>query len=239
MPVAVHHVRVDLAVAVAVRDHLAAGGEADEGAVVPPVVVLQRLAVAAAVDAVDAAHEAVARHVRGRRRTRSGSRAGSRASGCRATTACRCACRRCRLRCGRAGSASVGTKPRMLRARRVGEVAAHRCRSSWRGRSGAAATSSSGAAAPIRRRSRPAPRSCARTVFSRPRRGVDVRDAGGLPLASVITSRAMAPGDDLQLAGLQGGRQQHRRGREVGVGRAAAAALAAVVAGRAAVERLA
>ena len=40
--------RIDLAVRVVVRDHLAAAGEADGRAVEAPVVVLQRLAVAAA-----------------------------------------------------------------------------------------------------------------------------------------------------------------------------------------------
>src|SRR5258706_4198306 len=60
---AVHHVGIQLAVAVLVGDHLAPGREADEGAVEPAVVVLQGLAVASAVDLVDGTHEPVARHV--------------------------------------------------------------------------------------------------------------------------------------------------------------------------------
>src|SRR5213592_1567926 len=43
----VYHVRVDLAVAVVVGDHFAAAREADRGAVVAAVVVLELLAVAA------------------------------------------------------------------------------------------------------------------------------------------------------------------------------------------------
>src|SRR5439155_16863305 len=52
-------VRIDLAVRVVVRDHLAAAGEVHGCAVEAAVVVLQRLAVAAdAVEALNAAHEA-------------------------------------------------------------------------------------------------------------------------------------------------------------------------------------
>src|SRR5262249_27253522 len=58
----VHDRRGDVAVAVVVRDHLAAAREADGRAAAAAVVVLQRLAVAAAVPAVDLAHDAVARH---------------------------------------------------------------------------------------------------------------------------------------------------------------------------------
>src|SRR5439155_1070200 len=57
----VHHARVELAVGVVIRDHLAASREADGGAVITAVVVLELLAVAAARGiAVDPAHEAVA-----------------------------------------------------------------------------------------------------------------------------------------------------------------------------------
>jgi len=59
--VGVDDVRIDLAVGVLVRDHLAAAGEVHGGPVEAAVVVLERLAVAAdAVEALDAAHEAEA-----------------------------------------------------------------------------------------------------------------------------------------------------------------------------------
>src|SRR3989442_13705899 len=60
----VHRAGIDLAVAVVVRDHLAATGESDRGAVVAAVVVLELLPVAAARRvAMDAAHEPVGRRV--------------------------------------------------------------------------------------------------------------------------------------------------------------------------------
>ena len=72
--------RIDLAVGVLVRDHLAAAGEVDRRAVEPPVVVLQLFAVAAerdgapgasiAREVVDAAAEA-ARSASGGRRSSS------------------------------------------------------------------------------------------------------------------------------------------------------------------------
>src|SRR5947208_606914 len=62
---AVHRARVDLAVGVVVGNHLAAAREADRGAVIAAIVVLELLAVAAARRiALNPAHESVARHVR-------------------------------------------------------------------------------------------------------------------------------------------------------------------------------
>ena len=57
------------------------------------------------------------------------------------------------------------------------------------------------------------------------------------PVSSVVTSRAIALVIEREAAGGQRRRQQHRRRREVGVDRAAAPALAAVVARLAAVVR--
>src|SRR5437773_10934352 len=60
---AVERARVDLAVAVVVGDHLTAAREADQGAVVAAVVVLELLAVAAAGGvALNPAQDAVGRH---------------------------------------------------------------------------------------------------------------------------------------------------------------------------------
>src|SRR6266576_896317 len=60
----VHDVRIDLAVAVLIGDHLAAAREADIGAVIAAIVLLQLFAVAAAGGKpLDAAHESVVGHV--------------------------------------------------------------------------------------------------------------------------------------------------------------------------------
>src|SRR5438093_958070 len=61
-PPLVHHVGVDLAVAVVVGDHLAAAREADEGAVHLAVLLLEVRSIAAAHDAVGAGEDAGAGH---------------------------------------------------------------------------------------------------------------------------------------------------------------------------------
>src|SRR5690606_18283354 len=62
-PPAVDHSRIDLAVRLLVGDHLPATREADGGAPVLAILVLERRAVAAALTvAMDAPHEAVTRH---------------------------------------------------------------------------------------------------------------------------------------------------------------------------------
>ena len=67
--------------------------------------------------------------------------------------------------------------------------------------------------------------------------GVHVGDGGGQAFVVRQDLARHGAGQDLQPSRLQGRRQQHRRGREVRGRRAAAPALAAVVAGRAAIER--
>ena len=67
---------------------------------------------------------------------------------------------------------------------------------------------------------------------------VDVGDAGGLAVGADHHFAAHGAGADFQVAGRQRGRDVHAGRGEVGVDRAGAAALGAIVAGGAAVERL-
>ena len=247
--VAVDARRVDLAEVVLARDHLAAPREADARAVESPVVVLELLAVAAAaagplgafviaVSALDAPHEAVARHP-------------SAAPGLEVVAA------------GEAERGVLVVQPprdvdvhpahavavvrrrlhqrrhegRHRGARRVHEVLAHD-----------AAAVGEAAWVALARRVEQQPRRLAGARGQHDdagpnlplleRRRVDVRHARG---AAAVVGRDLAghgAGDEREVARLHRGIEEHAAGREVGADRAAPVALPAVVARRAAVDRL-
>ena len=137
MPQLVDDLRVDLAVAVVVRHHLAAARRSRRWRHSSGGNRLELLAVAAAAGIlVDAAHEAVATARRGRPRPRCGSRAGSRASGCRATTACRRACRPAPSSLCGTWSTMRGDEAGHVGAGGVGEIAADHAARSCRARAG-------------------------------------------------------------------------------------------------------
>ena len=231
--------RVDLAVAVLVRDHLAAPGEADRRAVEPAVVVLELLCRSrrprgrpiSTPCTVDAAHEAGAGHA--------------------------AAAADLDVVAAREVELLVVEPPRHVEVRAADAVlvvrhvvhqlrdeaarrrcrscrsgTCRRCRSSWRGPAGSCddfelsrmrADSHALAASTTMR---------ARTWLSRAGASCRCRRRRRQP---VVVDRDLARhrvGDDRQLAGRQRRRQQHGRRREVRVRRAAAVALPAVVARR-------
>ena len=134
---------------------------------------------------------------------------------------------------------SSGCGPRRSVPVRVGEVAARPRRWSSRGRSGGATDFEFS-----RRRADSQALAASTTIFARTvlaRAPVAVSTYETPVAQALVVGQHLAghgAGDDRELAGLEGGRQQHRGRGEVRVRRAAAPALAAVVAGGAAVERL-
>ena len=236
--VGIDHVRVDLAVGVFVRNHLSTAGEVHRRAVETAIVVLERLPVAAdAVEPLDAAHDAEAR-----RR----SLAAAEFDVIPAREIERLVVQPPRHVEVRAAGAVLVVRHAVFHLRdvtadpqagRIGEVAAD---------DAAGIRQAIGKAARLRIEQQPGRLARAGREHDDARTdgvvaaigSVDVGHAAREP--AVVGEHLARHGvwNDAQLAGGQCGRQQHRRRRKVGMRRAPASALSAVVARRPAVERL-